>query len=52
MTLFELIAALKELESRHLDPERSHIEADALLLRYINDGRVTVLHEKLALWFA
>lgn len=46
----ELIAKLKEIDSS--DIEKNHIEADNLLLQYINDKKVTEAFKDIYKWYA
>jgi len=53
MTPDELIARLKAIKSgTEYDTETGHMEADRLLLVYINDQRVTDAFEDLHRWYA
>lgn len=53
MTLEELKEKLKAIIDRqsNRDTERDHIEADGLLLEYINDEEVTRLFEEIEKWY-
>ncbi len=50
MTIEELIEKLKA--TYDLGQEEGHIRADALLLEFIDDPRVTAAHGDVAVWFA
>ncbi len=58
MTKLELIDRLKKIKRDFYsdttmgDPEASHVETDKALLKYINDKKVTKLHDLLAPWYA
>lgn len=53
MTIDELIERLHEIQAVCGDDfEGSHSWADAVLLEYIDDARVTVLHTDLAPWYS
>ena len=56
MTINELIGRLEAIEEkadrRNLDGEYTHKCCDETILQYINDPRVTALHEKLCPWYA
>lgn len=47
-----ILRALQELKGDHTDPEASHIEADELLLDYINDPEITEAFEGVAKWYS
>jgi hypothetical protein len=47
----EVLAKLQELRESN-DPETGHIEADALLLRYINDPEIARAFNVLQKWYA
>lgn len=47
----ELIEKLKILQKK-VDKEVAHIEADSLLLQYINDEDVTEAFEDINKWYA
>lgn len=51
LTRDDLLAALRDLAS-DLPGEGQHIEADDLLLRYINDPEITAAFEAIAKWYA
>lgn len=51
MTKEELIKKLEELQ-KDTDLERSHGEADDLLLEYINDNDIREAYDKLDKWYA
>ncbi len=51
MTKEELVAKLKAL-SYNLDLEDRHIEADRLLLEYINDKDIENAFNELSKWYA
>jgi hypothetical protein len=51
MTKEELITKLKTL-SNNLDIEDAHIEADELLLEYINDEDITSVSNDIEKWYA
>ncbi len=46
MTIDELIERLEAIDPE--DPEKGHIDADNLLLAFIDNDRVTSLHDKRA----
>lgn len=53
MTKEELIEKLKELKQRNeREAEGTHIEADELLLKFINDPDVSKAFEDLERWYA
>lgn len=55
MTLEELIEGLRKLEAHddgYCDLEEVHIQADNLLLEYINDPEVTEAFEKIDKWYS
>ena len=53
MTVRELVLRLNDIEGRGgYDKERDHIEADELLLEYINDPLVTEAFEEIGKWYA
>ena len=53
MSIEELIAALKAIAARDVGLEERHIEADALLLAYIADQRVSDAYEAIQpKWYA
>lgn len=54
MTREELHAALVAINSddHGYDPEADHIEADKLLLAFIDDGEVAAAFEAIAKWYA
>lgn len=49
MTKEELIAKLQDLQG---DTESNHVEADALLLKFINDPEITKAFCKIDKWYA
>lgn len=49
MTKDELIEQLRALNE---DTEQNHIDADALLLAYINDPDITDAYQAIAKWYA
>jgi len=51
MTKEELIAKLKALVEDSPGKE-NHMEADALLLDYINDAEIRSAYEEIAKWYA
>jgi len=51
MTKEELLEALKALIPDS-PTEEAHMEADALLLNYINDPEITAAYEALEKWYA
>ena len=51
MTIDELIVKLEELINCD-DPEAAHMEADELLLEYINDKKVTEAFNSIRKWYA
>jgi hypothetical protein len=51
--LLERLRALLLQETHgHMDPERSHSDADDALIAYINDAQVTHLYGQLTRWCA
>lgn len=52
MTKKELIAALSELAGERGDAELDHLEADRLLIEYINDEQVADAFEAIQRWYA
>lgn len=53
MSIEELIAALLNIvSSGDFDTEEGHDEADGLLLKYINDQRVTDAYDDIPKWYA
>ncbi len=53
MTLKQLIEGLKEIRGRaEYDPERSHSDADDLLLEFIGDPEVKEIYDQIDKWYA
>lgn len=55
MKIEELITELERLSlvlDRDDDGDDSHVRADAALLKYIGNARVSELHEKLAVYYS
>ncbi len=52
MTIEELQFRLAELADGGMDAEQDHIKADKLLLKYINDDKVTTYFKKIKKWYA
>jgi len=53
MSIEELRGKLKELRrDRVTDYETAHIEADKLLIEYINDSEVTEAFEEIGRWYS
>lgn len=50
MNIYELIEELDKLKED--DPETAHINADRLLLKFINDNRVTKAFDKIEKWYS
>lgn len=50
MTIEELVSKLEGCQ--HGDTEGAHIEADTVLLEYINDERVTTAFSNIRKWYA
>ena len=50
MSKEELIKELRKC-GRNRDPEGAHIEADELLLKYINDQQITSVWNKISKFF-
>lgn len=51
MTKEELIAALQALVEDS-PGEENHMEADSLLLKYINDPEITEVYDAISKWYA
>jgi len=51
MTKAELIAELKILVNGY-SPEENHMEADELLLSYINDAEITEAYRLIKKWYS
>ena len=51
MTIEELRDKLRSIVDKGDDPEGDHIDADRLLLKYINDRRVTKLFRSIHKWY-
>lgn len=52
MKIEELRSQLAELADGGMDKEGDHIDADKLLLKYINDKTVTRYFKKIKKWYA
>jgi hypothetical protein len=52
MTKQELLDALRALKANESDPEENHVDADDLLLKFINDPEVTEAFNALHKWYA
>lgn len=52
MTIEELRRELRKIVKGARDPELQHYEADELLIKFIDDTRVTNLYNKLTRWYA
>lgn len=52
MTLDELVLRLQRLAGASGDPERTHIEADELLLDYIDSAPAREAFESILKWYA
>lgn len=52
MTIEELRGELAELADGGMDAVTDHIEADKLLLRFINDKEVTMWFKKIRKWYS
>lgn len=52
MTKKELLHELRQLKKDQSDPERNHVEADDLLLAYINDEEITDAFDRLEKFYA
>ena len=52
MDIYELRSQLAELADGGMDKEGDHIEADKLLLEYIDDKTVTKYFRKISKWYA
>ena len=53
MTLDELKAGLTEIATRNGgDPESDHLQADSLLIDYINDPEVERLFDSINKWYS
>ena len=57
MTKEELIEKLKAIEGKHkterfYDSENGHVEADDLLIEYINDKEIADAFEEVSKWYA
>ena len=50
MTKQELLKKLEELEGG--DPEGGHLDADHLLLEYIDDEKIKAAFEAISKWYA
>jgi hypothetical protein len=51
MTKEQLLIALKNLSNNN-DCEEAHVEADGLLLEYINDAEITKAFQQIEKWYA
>lgn len=51
MTKEELIQKLRDLNKGD-DPEEEHIEADLLLLEYINDSEISDAYKNIEKWYS
>lgn len=52
MTRDELLDALRKLQGDGGDEEINHVEADALLLKFINDPEIAEAFNKIEKWYA
>ncbi len=53
MTRADLIAAMRKIIDADLfDPEGGHAAVDRLLIRYIDDPKVTEMFERMEKWYA
>lgn len=48
----ELLTGLRALQGDEVDPEMGHVEADALLLDYIDDDEVAEAYNGISKWYA
>lgn len=47
-----LVAASNAKDGPYFDTEQGHIDADTLLLRYINDPEIAAAYDALHKWYA
>lgn len=52
LTKTQLLEQLKSIHAQSRDPEGDHVNADQLLLDYINDPEITQAFELIDKWYA